>query len=76
MEVAFNKVKELSRSETLKKTHNETSENKSPLPACKNTPYARDISDGFQIGFKIYRNRKELYSAIQSSMFNQGGMRH
>ena len=43
MEVAFNKVKESSRSDNLKKTHNETSENKSPLPACKNTPYARDI---------------------------------
>ena len=62
MEVAFNKVKESSRSDTLKKTHEETSEKKTHLcQHAKTIVIVNIFSARFQIVFKSYRNLKELF---------------
>ena len=48
MEVAFNKVKESSRSDTLKKTHKETSEKTHLCHHAKTIVMGNTFSDGFQ----------------------------
>ena len=61
MEVAVNKVKELFWSDTLKISHLETSEKTQLCQHAKTIVMGNIFSDRFQIGFKSYRNLKELF---------------